>query len=282
MPPAAALKGRGAAAAAAAAAGSEEEDEGAGALDAQLAALAGGLGLPPGGAEEQVDQADVDKLVNEVLASVKGDGKARGAGAAGAAGAAAAQAHAEADLGKGNECLQTAIKAVRAAVALDSGGKPGSAALQYQAALGKFAEALTCGVPTSEEGRGKVVQQMAGYFDRVQAILLAQEPQPDPALVIASDTEVPYPRLFEPRLAALGAMGKHGGFGLATRGLALRKRARAEAEASNAWAAFLLYSEAIDTLVALLKVDPKSPSAASVEKAVVEMLGSAETLKKLL
>ena len=123
---------------------------------------------------------------------------------------------------------------------------------------------------------------MVGYFDRVQAILLAQEPQPDPALVIASDTEVPYPRLFEPRLAALAAMGKHGGFGLATRGLALRKRARAEAEASNAWAAFLLYSEAIDTLVAFLKVDPKSPSASSVEKAVVEMLGSAETLKKLL
>ncbi|GBG33046.1 Hypothetical Protein FCC1311_092702 [Hondaea fermentalgiana] len=262
--------------------GDAEMDE----LHAQLSALSAGMGAAP---EDKVSQADVDKVIAEALAGIKKDAasksskRASTAAAAGATGASASEQGASEESGpdfaEGRDALQAALQAVRSAVALDANGSIGAAAIQYDRALEKFGNALQCGVPQGEQAQEKLLTNMAGYMDRLQAILLAMDPQPEPLELTASAILVPYTSINASRVDTLKAMAR-AGFKCASRAVALRKQGKLAEEDGDAWTAFILYSEAIDCFMAYLKTDASGSGAKTVEKAVLELLDAAEALKQ--
>mmetsp|Transcript_24033 Transcript_24033/g.42401 ORF Transcript_24033/g.42401 Transcript_24033/m.42401 type:complete len:287 (-) Transcript_24033:127-987(-) len=268
-------------------------EDGIGGIEAQIASLGAGMGFGDFGAEEdQPSSADVNKVVQEVMAAAQKDSakrksKAKARVSTSNRGKVVQQDEGEVEaddegpssLAEGNECLGAAMKLIRAAVDRDAKSQPAAAALYYDQALEKFGEALDFGVPVSAQACTNLLNSMVGYMDRIHTILSEMPSQRDVASVETSGTRVPYTKLSSNRVKVMQAMGVRG-FSCAARGLALRKRAKAELEENRLWPAFLLFSESIDCLVAYMKSDPKGSGNKAVEKAVLEMLDEAENLKK--
>ena len=122
---------------------------------------------------------------------------------------------------------------------------------------------------------------MLQYLDRIQEILLAQEPQADPSKMSTSASCIPYPVIFDKRVKILQSMTK-AGCSCVSRGVELRKQAKVQQEDADTWKSFVFSSECIDCFMALRKVVPKGAGNSTVEKAVIDMLDCAEALKKEL
>lgn len=238
--------------------------------------------------EDKVSQADVDKIVAETLASVNREKASRAsttsASSKSAGASAAASQDAEdddkPDFAEGRDALQAALHAVRQAVAQDTNGAYGAAAVHYDRALKSFGQALQCGLPQGRPAQEKLVESMEGYMNRVQEILLSMEPQPDPRSLTPSAELVPYTSINIGRVETLQAMASVE-FKCASRAVALRKQGKAAEEEGNPWAAFIYYSEAIDCFMAYMKF-ASAASAKTIEKTVLELLDSAESLKQQL
>mmetsp|Transcript_13003 Transcript_13003/g.23424 ORF Transcript_13003/g.23424 Transcript_13003/m.23424 type:complete len:247 (+) Transcript_13003:54-794(+) len=229
-------------------------------IGAQIAALGASMGDAP---EDRVSQADVNKVIEEALASVQSGSKGKSAAEASSVPAA--------DFVNGKEFLQQGMKNIRLAVDRDGKGDLESAAKFYDKALEGFSGALNCGIPTGDEARSNLLNSMVGYLDRVQAILLQGE---------ANETvRIFYTSVGKNLSGTLQSMSKCG-FKCLSRGMELRKRGKVQEESQSHWQAYVLYSEATECFVAYMKTDPKGGTNEAVKKVVFEMLDSAERLKK--
>ena len=116
----------------------EEDGDPMDGMDAQIAALAAGMGINTNDPEDKVSKADVDKVIADVMASV---GKAEKRASKKKGGADVDdEDDAKPKFAEGNEFLQKGIKSIKTAVVHDQKGKPGLAAQEYNSALENFAE----------------------------------------------------------------------------------------------------------------------------------------------
>lgn len=193
------------------------------------------------------------------------------------------EVRAEQDKKKGEERKKTNVSTTRAvlkegmglasaAVKADNSNKLLEAMRLYDQSACKLAEALE--TMDSDESKARVVQSVVGYLDRTSELLVNDDVEHSPDAPHMAD-------LHMGRRTAYQTMGG-AGFSLVPRGVSLRKKGKVMLKAGKEWHAYVLYNDALDALVAFLKSDPRAASNDALKKAIGDILGDAEKIKKSL
>jgi hypothetical protein len=168
--------------------------------------------------------------------------------------------------------LKEGMSLASAAVKADNASKYLEALKLYDQAACKLAQALE--TMESDESKARVIQSVVGYLDRTSELLVGDDVEHSP--------DAPHmAELHAGRRVAYETMGG-AGFSLVPRGVSLRKKGKVMIEAGKEWHAYVLYNDSLDALVAFLKSDPRASSNDALKKAIGDILGDAESLKKSL
>jgi hypothetical protein len=168
--------------------------------------------------------------------------------------------------------LKEGMGLASAAVQADNANKPLEALKLYDQSACKLAQVLD--TMESDESKARVIESVVGYLDRTSELLVSDDIEHSPDAPHMADLHVG-------RRSAYESMGG-AGFSLVPRGVALRKKGKAMVQAGKEWHAYVLYNDALDALVAFLKSDPRGSSNDALKKAIGDILGDAEKLKKSL
>eukprot|EP00511_Aplanochytrium_stocchinoi_P002814 CAMPEP_0204839952 /NCGR_PEP_ID=MMETSP1346-20131115/35825_1 /ASSEMBLY_ACC=CAM_ASM_000771 /TAXON_ID=215587 /ORGANISM="Aplanochytrium stocchinoi, Strain GSBS06" /LENGTH=243 /DNA_ID=CAMNT_0051977023 /DNA_START=357 /DNA_END=1088 /DNA_ORIENTATION=- len=169
-------------------------------------------------------------------------------------------------------------KLAQAAVKADKELSFGTAAVNYDKALECFANALDHGFPKGDDKRKAICTTMLSYADRLQMLIL-EYCDPSLGLKESTDTIPARTQLNNKRRDVFSAMTKVN-FQALSRGVDLRKRAKAAQEKDLTFAAYVLYAECLDCFMTYMAESGSKDKNERIMGIVMETLEIAEKLKK--